>query len=333
MTIADVQEILTSVAGVFGLIALGAWCRRRRWLNPQADVSLANLATNVLLPALFLDRILGDPTLDSIWQAWSPPLMGFTATATGFLLAFMLAKKFGPAFGLVTDASQRAFALCAGICNYGYVPLPLAQTFYPDAEVELILHNVGVDVALWSVGVAIIAGGGTTSGAKMNPEFRGRRPGLGSLLSPPLIAVVVALTLRFSGAADYLSDDLLRPIGLLAGAAIPMGLLLSGAIIIDFLKAAPWRSAGGVITAAVGYRQLVMPALMIGVTGALPVGEDLRRVMVLEAAMPAAVFPIVLTRLYGGDTETALRVVLSTSLIAVVLIPVWIAAGAWWLGV
>ena len=206
MTFSDIAEILTSVTGVFGLIALGAWCRTRRWLNPQADVSLANLATNVLLPALFLDRILGDPTLESIWQAWRPPLMGFTATAGGFVLAFLLARRFGPLFGLLTDASQRAFALCAGICNYGYVPLPLAQTFYPEAEVELILHNVGVDVALWSVGVAIIAGGGSDAGGGMNPEFRGRRPGFGSLISPPLIAVAVALTLRFSGAGGVSAD-------------------------------------------------------------------------------------------------------------------------------
>ena len=52
----------------------------------------------------------------------------------------------------------------------------------------------------------------------------------------------------------------------------------------------------------------------------------------LEAAMPAAVFPIVLVQLFGRDLETAVRVVLSTSIAGVVLIPVWLAIGKWWLG-
>ena len=52
----------------------------------------------------------------------------------------------------------------------------------------------------------------------------------------------------------------------------------------------------------------------------------------LQAAMPAATLPIVLVKLYQRDTETALRVVLSTSLLGILLIPVWLAVGQWWLG-
>jgi hypothetical protein len=59
----------------------------------------------------------------------------------------------------------------------------------------------------------------------------------------------------------------------------------------------------------------------------LPASVELKRVIVLEAAMPAAVFPIVMSRHYGGDPLTALRVVIGTSLVGMVTIPLWIRFG------
>jgi predicted permease len=43
--------------------------------------------------------------------------------------------------------------------------------------------------------------------------------------------------------------------------------------------------------------------------------------------MPAAVFPVVMAKHYGGDPATALRVVLATSLVGLITIPLWIRAG------
>ena len=336
---ADSWQIIVSVLGVFLVIGLGAFCRKRHWLTREADRSLANLTAKVLLPSLFLDRILAGDSFDSLAVAWTPPLIGFGITSIGILGAMLLARSAGPWIGLVSDAQQRSFALCAGICNYGYIPLPLAQAFYPEAEVDLILHNVGVDLALWSVGIAVITGGSVskdstppTSPARSAAARRWSmlRP---ALLSPPLIAVLTAATIKQLDAERYVPEMITKSIGLLSSCAVPMGLLLSGAIIIDFLREAQWKGAWRTIVAAIGYRQLWMPAVMLGLPIMVPLSADLKQVVMLQAAMPAAVFPIVLVRLYERDTATALRVVLSTSLAGVLLIPLWLAVGKWWLGV
>lgn len=322
---ADSWLIVSSVLGVFLVMGLGAFCRRLHWLTREADRSLANLTANVLLPSLFLDRILKGSQFESLAVAWTPPVTGFVLTASGFLLAWMLARQLGPWVGLETDAKQRSFGLCAGICNYGYIPLPLAEIFYPDAQVDLILHNVGVDLALWSVGIVVITGGaGRNVGANI-----WRR----ALLSPPLIAVVIAVVIQQLEWTPHLPNSLMTTVGWLANCAIPMGLLLSGAIIIDYLRSADLVRAWRTIVAAISFRQLLMPVVMLAAATYWAESLKLRQVLVLEAAMPAAVFPIVLVRLYERDTATALRVVLSTSLAGIVLIPVWLAVGQWWLGV
>jgi malate permease and related proteins len=54
---------------------------------------------------------------------------------------------------------------------------------------------------------------------------------------------------------------------------------------------------------------------------------ELKQVLVVEAGMPSAVLPIVLARHYGGAPGTALRIALSTSLLALVTLPLWISFG------
>jgi len=48
--------------------------------------------------------------------------------------------------------------------------------------------------------------------------------------------------------------------------------------------------------------------------------------------MPAAVFPIVMARHYGGDPATAMRVVIGTSVVGLATIPLWIRFGMKFVG-
>ncbi len=310
----DLWPIVSRVLGVFLVMAIGAACRKRTWLTREADRSLANLTANVLLPALFIDRILASDQLDSLLVAWMPPVVGFASTAVGFSLAWGFARSLGRFIGLHTDAQQRSFAICAGVCNYGYIPLPLAEHFYPDAVVDLILHNVGVDLALWSVGLAVISGS-AGGGWKR------------ALVSPPVLAVAIAVSLKQLGVDAYIPQPVLQAIGAMGDCSVPLGLLLSGAIIVDYFREADWHGAYRTIAASILLRQAIFPVMMMAFTIAWIGDLELRQVMILQAAMPAAVFPIVLVRLYERDTATALRVVLSTSIAGVVLIPLWMAVG------
>ena len=59
----------------------------------------------------------------------------------------------------------------------------------------------------------------------------------------------------------------------------------------------------------------------------LPISLDLKRVIVVQGAMPSAVFNIMIARLYGGQASTAVQVVMATTIVSCVTTPLVIAWG------
>ena len=106
-----------------------------------------------------------------------------------------------------------------------------------------------------------------------------------------------------------------------------MGLILTGAMVADLMK--EFRTDGGtrVMVGACLIRLLIVPMSFLLIARYLPAPVELKRVIILQAAMPAAVFAILASRHFGGHPPTALRVVLGTSIVSFVTIPLWIRFG------
>jgi malate permease and related proteins len=312
----EVGPVLGAVIPVFMIMGAGFVLRRVAWLTAEADKSLLKLTVNVLLPCLILDAAFGNPALSQWRNLVLAPLVGALTVGLGWTASRFAARS----AGLETDRARRTFTLAVGLYNYGFVPIPLAiLLFGPSTVGVLFLHNLGVESALWTVGVMVL------TGARAQIGYR-------QLINAPLVAMVLALTVNFSGAYPYVPKVLSTSIHLLGQCAIPLSLILAGAIIDDHLEEFHSRAAWRVIATAVALRLAILPVLFLLLARYLPVSLELKRVIVLQAAMPSAVFPIVMAKHFGGDPPTALRVVLGTSLVGLLTMPLWIRVGLAWIG-
>jgi predicted permease len=77
----------------------------------------------------------------------------------------------------------------------------------------------------------------------------------------------------------------------------------------------------------------IFPVLILAAAKWLPLSIELKRVLVVQAAMPAGVMPIIIARHYGGQPLTAVQIVLGTTVLALLTIPLWLKAGLAWVGV
>jgi hypothetical protein len=308
--------ILSAVVPVFGIAAVGLLIRRLNWLTEEADQSLLRVNINLLMPCLILDSALGNAALARPGNLLLAPLVGFATVALGLGLAMALRPLAGP----LDDRAGRTFAVSTGMYNYGYVPIPLTLLLFDgDTLGVLFVHNVGVEIALWTLCVMLL------TGHRLGRDWR-------KIVNAPLLAILAALLLNGLHLHDHFPKAVLTGLHWLAACAVPMALILIGAIVADHLH--EFHSAHGwrVIGVAALLRLGVLPVLFLLLARWLPASVELKRVIVLQAAMTSAVFPIVMAKHYGGDPATALRVVIGTSAAGLVTIPLWVRFGMKFVG-
>jgi predicted permease len=309
-------QLFLTVLPVFAMIALGAVLRGTRLITESAEDSLFNLVVKVATPCLIFESVATNPALREPGNLFLPPLLGFGLTLLTMALGWYVAR----ALGLTIGHGLRTFALAVGLTNYGYLPLPLMDAMFgPESRAVLLVHNVGVEAAIWTGGVLVVTG--------LSP-----REGWRKLINAPVIALIVALAANLTGAAAHVPALVMNFVHVLAVCAIPLGLLMTGVSIQPHLDDPKQLVNPRVTLTAWLLRLVVLPWVFLLAARYLPCPVELQRVLVIQAAMPSAVVSIIVARIYGGQPLVAVQIILGTTALALFTIPFWIRFGLSFVG-
>ncbi len=309
----DYTTILSATMPVFLVIAAGFVFHKRGWLSEEVEVGVMKLGLNLLFPCFILSIVPGNPALEKFATTGWAIGIGFSAVVAGMGFAWLgghLAK-------LRKGEGLRTFVIATGIQNYGFLALPIVVSLFPDNPGPaglIFVHGVGVEIAMWTIGLAVLSG----------------KAGFRSIVNGPFIAVVVALILNYTGLYHWIPSILQTTMEMLGRCAVPMSVFMIGATIGRFFRHGIFTDAVRVAASSVVVRLGVTAALILIAAKFLPLTPDLKRLLVVQAAMPAAVFPIMLSRLYGGQPQVAIQVVLATSMVSIISVPFVIAWGLGW---
>lgn len=308
-------QLLALVAPVYLIIVAGFSVRRVGWLTESADESLLRLVVNLLIPCLIFDSILGNSTLTRMGNLVVPPLIGFASIVIGFLIA----KWSGPLLGKDLRV-RRTFAFTVGIYNYGYIALPLVVALFDRATLGVLFtFNLGVEIAFWTIGLMVLTGSGL-------------RDGWRRLLNPPILSIIFAVSLNALISRETLPNFVASGIHTLGGTAIPLALLLTGATIADWIGTLKTGFKTTLVVLSCVLRLGILPLTFLVAARWLPISLELKRVLIIQSAMPAGMLPVVVAKHYGGDAGVALQVVIGTSVLGLLTIPFWIRFGLHFVG-
>jgi predicted permease len=236
---------------------------------------------------------------------------GFASILIGFFLAWFASKVFR-----IKEESVRTFRFCAGIFNYGFIAIPVALAFFDtNIVVHIILFNLGVEIAIWTIGILILTA---------------NKLSLKGLLNPPAIAVIVGLVLQTIGGKQLIPSFFWEVVEILGQCSIPIGLLLIGGSFYQLMD--NFRFSNGLRTeiASLLVRNLLFPCLVICFIASNFCPTDipfLREVLVIQAAMPAGIFAVVIVRNYSANSVTAMRTISVTMVVSLITLPMWLAIG------
>jgi len=307
-------ELFLTILPVFALIVLGAALRHWRVIVEAAEDSLFNVVIKVAMPCLIFESVAGNATLRAPGNLLLAPLVGFTLTLMSIGVAYAGARL----VGLKVGTGLRTFALTVGIANYGYLPLPMMEAMFgPESRGILLVHNVGVEAALWTGGILVISG--------LSP-----RDGWRKLINAPMISLVVALGFNLLNLTPLVPGVVMNIVHAMGVCAIPLGLLMTGVSIQPHLGDPGRLFAPRISLAACAVRLGVLPVLFLVVARYGPFSLELKRVIVVQAAMPTAVISVIIARIYGGQPLTSVQIVLVTTALALFTLPFWIQFGLRW---
>lgn len=310
-------QLLLLVVPVFALIGVGVLARKLHWVEGEAETGLIRLVVNVCAPCLIFESVSGNVALRTPANLLLPPLLGFGVTFLGIRAGLLVARS----IGLHVGTGLRTFALTVGIANYGYLPLPIMEAIWgPDSRAVLLVHNIGVEAAIWTVGVLVLSG-------------QSLRDGWRKLVSPIMVTLLLAVGVNLGGGTEHLPTFFTSVVHSLAVCAIPLGLIMTGVNLAQYLHDPAELFDRRISLAAMALRMGVLPVVILALAYLLPLSVELKRVLVVQAAMPAAVIPIIIARLYGGHPRTAVQIVLGTTALGILVIPLWLRAGLAWLNV
>jgi malate permease and related proteins len=306
--------ILGAITPVFILMGLGFWLRRRQIMPLGSEAVMVRLTVEWAYPALILRKVLLNPALKQPGNVMWPLLIG----AGVLLISLLVSDLVAGALGLERGQGRRSFALANAVQNYSY--LPILGSLLPDGRWSgvLFVYALGIELVLWTLGLVMLTGDW--------------RQGLRRIINPVVGAVLMGLVLNLSGGENHLPSWLLRTLELLGGAAVPMGLVTVGCVLADVWSHARVRDHWGLMSASVFLRLCFFPVGLLACAQWLPCSTELKQVLAVQAAMPAAVFPLVMARHYGGHEATVARCIIVTTLVSLLTAPFVLSAAWRWLG-
>ncbi len=309
-----------STIPIFIFFAIGYRLRSQGSIAPEHDGPIMQLAMDIGYPCLIFYNIMkymvieANPTVSSVSFSLQALACGFLELLVGVCAAWGVAKMLRLRIG----TGLRTFSLTAGVQNYSFYAIPIIQMLFsapgdPTMGV-LFVHNMGCELFVWSLGVILVCGGAT-----------GLRVGM--LLRGPLLAVCISLALAWSGLGSYVAQPpVMKAAEMIGNVATPVCLILFGCSMYDLSRHFTWQPR--MLISGVLARLVLVPAIVLLLAWALPVDPLIKRIMVIQSAIPSAVVPVILAKRFGGVPEVGTQILLATTAVSFVTLPLWLSVGS-----
>ena len=309
------EVVLSSIGQMAGLCILGWLLDRAGYCGDDDYKRLSKICVDVLLPLLIFHSIVSDLDTARLATLWLLPVLAFSIMAIGALVGL------GMQWGLSTKSSdrRRTFVHIAAINNFGFLPIYIVANLVesgqasPDLLALLFVFNLGSTIGFWTIGVGTLAGG----------HLRG----IGSkLLSPSIIAIVVAILVAHVDGKNWLPGVVLNTAEAAGGLSVPLMLILTGGMLRGAFNK---RQTVWDLCYTTVVRNALIPIICIALACVIPMTDDMLFLWNIVAVMPAAATTPIMARVYGGSVEFSSAVLVISTILSLATVPLGLLLAQW----
>lgn len=310
MSILAFFQAMEGVLVIILIVAIGSVLAIKGIVTEESAKIIPPLVIGVSLPAYMLWNLTNTfdaAKLSSLFYGLSVPLISmFLACLSGCLTAKLLK---------IPPTRKGIFSTIFFCSNTVFIGIPVNVALFGEASIPYaLIYFVANACFFWTVGVYLIGRDGAISDV---PLFS--TASLKKILSPPMIGVIAAVVIILSGVR--LPPFINSTVKYVGAMTTSLSLIFIGIILVG-TKIKDVRFSADLIAILAG-RFILSPLLVLLVTQFIPVPELMKKVFIIQSALPAMTQATIVAKQYGADPQYATLLTALTTVAAVLAIPIY----------
>lgn len=300
---------ISSILSIVIMISIGYVLTAKGWFNDESSQLLTKLVITIALPALMISTILTNldiSELEHIGKGIVIPILSMTICA---IIAICVAK-------LMKIRKDRTGLFISMFFNSNtiFVGLPVNLALFGEKSVPyVLLYYIANTTFFWTLGVYFISKGGER---KSNDNIFSKET-LKRIMSPPLLGFIVAITLILLRV--HLPTFIMDTCTYMGGLSTPLSMIFIG-ICMFSIKLKDIKLSKDMFGIIAG-RFIISPLTIFVLTLLLPIPILMKKVFIIQAAMPVMTNTSIIAKAYDADTQYASVMTMVTTVLAIIAIP------------
>jgi len=304
---------LGSIFPIIVMIAIGYILKKRHWFHHTFSENVSKLITNVALPCSIFYSVLKYLNMDALKEVSNRLIFTFASVIIGYVAAFFVIKLVK-----MREGRRGVFYNAVVNANTIFIGLPLNMALFGEAASKYyLMYYITNTVSIWTLGYMLLAGDSLDGNEDEKSEFN-----LKKLLSPPLIAFVIAFIVLLSGIKVI--TPIVETTKYLGSVVTPLALLYIGIVLAD-AGLHSIRFDLDTNLALLGrfvFSSIVMIVLLKIARHFVQLNELEIKTFVIQSAAPVFAALPILTNETNGDIGYSTNVVTTSTILFILVVPI-----------
>ncbi|MDN5276650.1 MAG: malate permease [Clostridiales bacterium] len=307
-----VFDAIQCVLSILAMISIGYVLSRRGWFDERASELFSKMVVKVSLPALMISNLLTTFDRDTLFEAGMGIFIPMACMLLLYGAGLVAVKLIG-----IPPQKRGVFLAMFAFSNTVFIGLPVNIALFGEESTSFVLlYYVANTVLFWTIGISGIQRDGMNGDAPpISSRFK-------NFLSPPLMGFLLAVLLILLNAK--LPRFVMDACKYMGNLTTPLSMLYIG-IVINSITMQDIKFDKDMFTILLG-RFLLAPLLILAFMYYLPLPVLMKKVFVIQAAMPTMTQIAIVSQAYKADYKYAAAMVTVTTMASLVFIPLYMFA-------
>lgn len=303
-------QALQGVLTILIMVSVGYFLSQRGWFNEDTKKLFARLVNYVALPTYMTWYLMTTFSREKLLELLPATLVPFLSMLVCYGISYFIS------FALRIPPGRRGtFQAMFFVSSAIFTGLPVNLALFGDSSVPFVLLYFLSNAALfWTLGVYCISSDGNMAGTSILSVST-----LKNLCSPPLVAFSIATVLVLLQVS--LPGFLAQTFKNLGSMTTPLSMMFIGLTIYG-AGLRKVKLTKDMVALLIG-RFIISPATVLIIASFFPIPELMKKVFVIQSAMPAMTNTAILAKVYDADSEYAAVMTSVTTIVSMLAIPLY----------